>query len=358
MQLVKQKQYIGGAAAINPEHVVYVSPSFNDVHPYYSTIQAAVAAIPTNTIDLIVVHQGDYSASATITVPNHIHFEEGAVVTFTASSNIPMFSLGLNKYISGRGVFVNAGTNGAYLIRITGGAEGVQLQFKRASGCLLFDSGIVLIGSLSQGSIIECDVCPTVEDRSYMADNPAFEPSLIVNSIVFETYVNEPTNFEGKYRKALLTTRHLTGTVVNNSGDVIVDFQYASPTTEMLISAYNGRLTARNGVIIADNLQTGVDAPCRVSNGMDENFCPTLALEQVSIRSSKYAVSIVSGAADYRAEAILKNCTLQTDGYSVAGTDSSYCFLRNCGGNSCASMDVNSVTQLVQDIFLDTNVIV
>ena len=75
MQLVKQKQYIGGAAAINPEHVAYVSPNFANVYPYYSTIQAAVAAVATNTIDLIVVHQGDYSASATITVPNHIHFE-------------------------------------------------------------------------------------------------------------------------------------------------------------------------------------------------------------------------------------------------------------------------------------------
>ena len=84
MPVIQPKQYAGGSAAVNPEHIAYVSPSFTNVHPYYSTIQDANAAAATNTIHLIEVFEGAYAVS-NLTLAAHLHCHEGVIIMETTS---------------------------------------------------------------------------------------------------------------------------------------------------------------------------------------------------------------------------------------------------------------------------------
>lgn len=357
MPIVQQKQYAGGSSAINPEHIAYVSPSFTNVHPYYSTIQSANAAAATNTIHLIEVFEGAYVVD-NLTLAAHLHCNEGVVVMSTSSN--PIIKLSGSFRVSGYGRFQNSGTGPVF--KVNGCSVPYLLTFNYA----LTTAGdyTIIIDQMQPSSpiTIDANVCGAIKNESRQQETELL-PWTTIHVHELWGYESPKVDRIGSVRRAVIDCSLMErGVWMFQDGDTIIDFKTHYSSTNVITVEDNAKLTLRHGLITREDSGPAI-VITNDTVSYNDNRIAQCVLEQVSMACYDQCVGLTGTSCDIHATLITKNCTYYNTitgmaSYSIVGNDVQYCYVFGEGGGNCATYPTDGVAEFIQPILIDTSVFV
>ena len=357
MPVVQPKQYAGGSAAINPEHVVYVSPGFANAHPYYSTIQAANAAAATNTIHLIEVYEGAYYID-NLTLAAHLHCNEGVVIM--SSSLYPTINLTGAYRVSGYGCFQNSGRGPVF--KVNGCAIPYLLTFNYA----LTTAGdyTIIIDQMRPSSpiTIDANVCGAIKNESRQQEAEML-PWTTIHVHELWGYESPKVDKDGYVRRAVIDCSIMEGGVwMFRDGETVIDFKLYYSSTNVITVFGDAKLTLRHGLITREDSGPAIVVTNRTVSDLDNRIAQCV-LEQVSMSCYDQCVELNGTSCDIHATLITKNCTYYNTitgmtSYSIVGNNAPYCYVFGEGGGNCATYPTDGVMEFVQPILVDGAVFV
>ena len=355
MQLVKQKQYIGGAAAVNPEHVVYVSPNFPNVFPFYSTLQTAHANCPTTS--MIHVFAGSYDMG--LNLKRTMYCEPGVALSDGSAQKFLNLDISSRLYGYAKFVFSQAGS-------------GITISYPDNSG--------------ETTKVFECDSIEysgsATRDTSgaiYVYGGPYSGQCTIrvrgLNSRVYHSCpsalgqydINARLNIDCDYiyqfyQQYQSDSQLLPHSIIRckefhyveiQQGTCVVDFAINHSLDPAARVRRQSSLTLRNGTIFADGTSTDYNAQLECLSQYDK---PVLRLEQVSMYNAKGCNVQMASLAGTWAKLIIKNCTFVADANSlgnIVGDNATTCHVINGAGNSSGNVGLNLVTEYVNSMLFD-----
>ena len=357
MALVKSKQLEGGGPSVSPEHIAYVSPSFNNVHPYYSTIQAANAAAATNTIHLIEVFEGAYAVD-NLALAAHLHCNEGVVIMSTSTN--PIIKLSGSFRVSGYGRFQNSGTGPVF--KVNGCAIPYLLTFNYA----LTSAGVytIIIDQTQTSSpiTIDANVCGAIKNESYQKETQML-PWTTIHVHELWGYDSPKVDKTGFVRRSVIDCSLMEcGIWLFQGGDTIIDFKLHHSSSNVITVLGDAKLTLRHGLITREDSGPAIVITNRTVTDHDNRIAQCV-LEQVSMACYDQCVELNGTSSDIHATLITKNCTYYNTitgmaSYSIVGNNAQYCYVFGEGGGNCATYPTDGVTEFVQNILIDASVFV
>ena len=363
MPLIQPKQYVGsGGGTAVPDNVVYVSPNFPDVYPFYSTLPLAMAYCPTTSI--IWVYPGTYAMPYSA-LSNIMYCEPGVVLqtsfsgtTFDVTNSGAL--LGYAKLLfqhESCEIWIHAGQN------FPNRLPRFECDSISYGGTQTRDTTgrIQLMGFISQPETIKIRDC-NARVINQITDNPDGTTDRVNLKLECEYLYRFTQLYEenaGSYPHAYIDTKEFYCIEIDG-GTCTVDFHVCNSPERAAMVTRDGQLTLRNGLIYCSG---GENPPSEniLVQAFIKDCKPLLRLEQVSMYTRKGCnvrmVGIGTWGAGY-AVVVTKNSTFVNGTCSLLGDVAYYCSVYNVGGGSCANMATSNVTQLVSNILVDTNVMV
>ena len=352
MPLVQQKQYAGGSSAVNPEHVAYVSPSFTDVHPYYSTIQTANAAASTNTIHLIEVFEGAYVVD-NLALAAHLHCNEGVVIMSTSSN--PIIKLSGSFRVSGYGRFQNSGTGPVF--KVNGCAIPYLLTFNYALTTAGAYTIVINLMSTSWPITIDANVCGVIKNESYQQETELL-PWTTIHVHELWGYESPKVDKIGFVRRAVIDCSLMErGVWMFQDGETVIDFKLHHSSINVITVLGDAKLTLRHGLITREDSGPAIVITNSTVTDLDNRIAQCV-LEQVSMACYDQCVELNGTSSDIHATLITKNCTYYNTitgmaSYSIVGNNAQWCYVYGEGGGNCATYPTDGVQEMIQSIVVD-----
>lgn len=354
MPVIQTKQYNSSGGGITPNNVVYVSPNFPDIHPFYSSI--ATANLYYNNTTVIRVFPGTYSMA--FQTNNVIYCEPGVILVSQAENN--RLDISNNGALLGYAQLHYMHANCDTWVHVGVGYPEYMPRFECDSityggNATRETSGnMMIIGVADRPQTIRVrDLnCRVINECVVYGGEYAQRERLNIECDYLYYYVQNYDEYRTNFPHASILAKEFTCVEINQ-GTCVVDFAINHSLDPAARVRRQSSLTLRNGTIFANGTSADYNAQLECLSKYDT---PVLRLEQVSMYNAKGCNVQMASLAGTWAKLIIKNCTFVADANSlgnIVGDNATTCHVINGAGNSSGNVGLNLVTEYVNSMLFD-----